>query len=230
MANYFKSIDCILYLDSDIIVKSDISELLNINIGDSYLAASCEFWNHIANIEYSLRRKVEKNFYFNSGVMLLNLKKMRDDEISEKLWFYKIFKANSTLMDQESLNAICASTAIHLPIKWNFNPIFLDNRYISEINRVYLTDYRSLDELEDDVCIIHYVGSSDKPWKYKTARMRSYWDSIYNIIFEGLALDLKVAEVSKRSLVVSVIEKIRDHGLTGLLCNMLYHIKMKIGL
>lgn len=230
LANFFNNIDSVLYLDSDIVIKSDISELLQVNIMNAYLAATYEFWNHIAFIEYSLIKKLSNEFYFNSGVMLLNLKKMREDNISEKLWFYKLNKAKSTLMDQESLNAICASTAIQLPIKWNFNPIFFQKKYIKEINRVYNTNYSTVQELEEDACIIHYVGATDKPWKYKTARKRYYWEIVYNQLFDGHELYLQEVKVIKRSVVTSLLDKIKNHGLWGTLCNMIYHFKQKIGL
>ena len=222
IANYFSYLDSMLYMDSDMIVKRDISELLSLDYNDSYIAASYEFWDHINKISYSLFRSVSKSFYFNSGVMLLNLKKMRDDNISDKLWYYKLNMAKTTLMDQESLNAICAETACHLPIKWNFNPLFKKQSYIKEINRVYCTNYKTLTELEEDVCIIHYVGSTDKPWKYKHANMRHYWDVYYNSLYPNYNLQLIEPSSTKRSSLEAIKDKIHQHGFYGFICNILY--------
>ena len=124
LPNYFSDLDTILYMDSDIVVKSDFLELLQLKIDNYYLAASSEFFEYLRMIQNSLRRKPSDLFYFNSGVMLLNLRKMREDHISDMLWDYKLNKTKTKLMDQESLNAICSSNTLHLPIKWNFNPIF----------------------------------------------------------------------------------------------------------
>ena len=106
LPNYFSSIDKMLYLDGDIIVKHQIDELLDIDLHGYYLAASYEFHCRINKINYSFRRDYD-DFYFNSGVMFLNLKNMRTDNITSKLWDYKINHAKTRLMDQESLNAVC---------------------------------------------------------------------------------------------------------------------------
>lgn len=72
----FPSFDRILSLDCDTIVAKDISELWDLPIDDYYLAGAKEPWKSIART------------YINCGVMLLNLKKLRDgkgDELIEAL-------------------------------------------------------------------------------------------------------------------------------------------------
>ena len=60
-----------------------------------------------AIVEYSLKEGERIPFYFNSGVMLLNLKKMRQNHISEELWDAKLKSHNidshgkGGLMDQD---------------------------------------------------------------------------------------------------------------------------------
>lgn len=225
LPNYFHYLDTILYLDSDIVVKSDISELLHMEINDYYMAASFEFFEYLTRIQYSLKRAPSDDFYFNSGVMLLNLKKMREDDISSLLWEYKLNKARTKLMDQESLNAICSSNTFHLPIKWNFNPIFKNQRYVKYINRVYDTDYQNITDLENDVRIVHYVGAKDKPWKYENARMRNYWyDCFVNTPFYCI-LQLESAVTERRPFFKAFIGRIKEHGLWATLCYMVYCIE-----
>lgn len=72
----FPDLDRILSLDVDTIVAKDISELWDLPIDDYYLAAAKEPY------------KSRYNLYVNCGVMLLNLKKLRDgkgDELIEAL-------------------------------------------------------------------------------------------------------------------------------------------------
>lgn len=227
LANYFKQIDTLLYLDSDIVAKADLSELLKLDIGESYLAASYEFWRHLIRINYTLKRTVSHEFFFNSGVMLLNLKKMREDDVPEKLWFYKLNRAKTTLMDQESLNAVCSSMAFHLPVKWNFNPYFLKQRFIPELNKVYGTDYKTIEQMEDDAYIIHYVGAADKPWKYESAQLRKYWDNAYMNAGYNKQLDLKIAEIPELSRFESIKIKIKTYGLAGFVCFIINKILKK---
>lgn len=225
LPNYFKDLDSILYMDSDIVVKSDISELFQIDLSDYYLAASYEFFEYLKRIQYSLKRSLGKFFYFNSGIMLLNLRKMREENISEKLWDYKLNKAKTTLMDQESLNAICASKTLHLPIKWNFNPLFNNKSFVKYINKVYNSNYTALSDLIEDIKVIHYVGAKDKPWKYQNARMRDYWENCFERTPFACELNLSVSKAEERSFYRIIRDKIRENGLWGSLCYMIYRLE-----
>lgn len=227
LPNYLKEIDSVLYLDSDIVVKGDLSDLLNLDIKDYFLAASYEFWEHLRRIQYTLHRSLAPDFYFNSGVMLMNLRKMREDSISEKLWEYKLNETKTTLMDQESLNALCKSNVLPLSIRWNFNPVFLENTYIKELNKVYGTAYDTQEEIEKDIQIIHYVGAHDKPWIYKNARMREYWDQAYMESRCQIPLQDKVIEVNRRGLYTSIKKRITSQGLAGTICYIVYLLELK---
>ena len=228
LPNFFSKLDSVLYLDSDIIVKGSIVELLNTDISGCYIAASYEFYCHLDRIRYSLHRSVSNDFYFNSGVMLLNLKRMREDSISESLWNYKLNKSKTKLMDQESLNAVCGLKSISLPIIWNFNPRFLSRKLLTEINKVYLTDYVSIDELEHDIKIIHYVGKPDKPWIYSTAHMRYYWDVIYKRLKWTSSLNLLETKQTTRSVYDSIRSKLTNYGIFGTFCFFVYTIQYKL--
>lgn len=225
LPNIFHNIDSLLYIDSDIIINSDINELVSIEIEEYYLAASYEFWKHVAKMKFTFKHDVDKDFYFNSGVMLMNLRKMREDKISEKLWYFKLNQAKTELMDQESLNYVCREAIYHLPVKWNFNPAFLHNDFIKEINIVYKTTYSSVENMLADARIIHYVGKGDKPWVYKSARMRNLWDKEYDTIFhEKLQLKDEIDSSERRDS--SKIKKIvNDFGFTGLFCYIVYRLK-----
>lgn len=215
LPNYFSSIDKLLYLDGDIIVKGKIDELLGVNLYGYYLAASYDFHCRINKINYSFKRDY-KDFYFNSGVMLLNLKVMRIDNITSKLWDYKINHAKTRLMDQESLNAVCGLNTLPLSLRWNFNPFFLNEKYITEINNVYGENFSSTEKLEEGVSIIHYVGKADKPWIYKDAKMREYWGSVANSI-EGVIPKTILKDYQKINVssIESAKAKIKLFGLLG---------------
>lgn len=228
LPSYFQDLDSILYMDSDIVVKADISELLQIEIGDYYIGASYEFFYYLNRVRYTLKRGMGEVFYFNSGVMLLNLKKMRDDDITSKLWDYKLNKARTRLMDQESLNAICATNTKHLPIKWNFNPVFNDQQYVRHINKVYGTNYNDIQELGKDVCIIHYVGAMDKPWKFENARMRQYWERSFKRTPFYSNLELAKAPSQSRPLQQALQGRLKEQGLWGTICYMIYCVENKV--
>lgn len=226
LPNYFKDIDTILYLDGDIIVKGGIPELLNIDLANNYLAASFEFWAYITAVKYSLKRKIP--FYFNSGVMLMNLKQMRVDGIPEKLWYYKLNSTKTKLMDQESLNAVCGENTLPLGLKWNFNPVFYTDFYVRFINKAYNSKYCSISDMMEDVKIIHYVGKSDKPWIYKDARLRSFWDEAYNQIENREQLMFRTDTYQTQNKFQAVINKVKSHGVGGTLLYALFLIRQKL--
>lgn len=221
LPNIFEELDGLLYIDSDIIIKDNITELLSLNLSDCYLAASYEFWREVCMNKYEFFKNRDL-FFFNSGVMLLNLKKMREDNITEKLWEFKIKRAVTTLMDQESFNAVCGFNTLQLSIKYNYNPIFTNDAYIHMINRRYKESYTSSRAMFNDVKIIHYVGKSDKPWVYKTARHRKYWDDCYDVYKFG---ELNLTEfVSKKSLYSHIKDIYNRYGIMGFISFMSYKV------
>ena len=89
----------VLYLDSDIIVLKDLTKLFNTDIDDYYIAASDD-WdffnpNWVTNPEKR---------YFNCGAMLLNLEKMRKDNIENKLIEYKLKDTKNEFFSQNTFN------------------------------------------------------------------------------------------------------------------------------
>lgn len=228
LPNYFRELDTLLYIDSDIIIKGALDELFETSLDGYYLAASFEYWIHYNNVKYGLSKNKRDVFYFNSGVMLLNLEKMREDDISEKLWDYKLNCTKTKLMDQECLNAVCHDAVKPISIKWNFNPIFLQEDQIAGINAVYGETYDNCEQLLQDVRIIHYVGKQDKPWVYNTACLKEFWMKNY-VATEGLPeLILKSAEIKKQNFFKSSLTKIRQFGFNGYVYFLFALLKKKL--
>ena len=77
----YPELDKALYLDSDIVVLGDISELYNVDLGENLLGAVHDqaVQNTPEFQEYVLNRIGVKNQedYFNAGVLLMNLAKLR---------------------------------------------------------------------------------------------------------------------------------------------------------
>ena len=94
--------DKLLYLDCDILIQDDLSELFSMDIDDVYAAVTKD---HFAKkLNYDKAIGVEN--YFNSGVMLLNLKKMRKDNVYEKLLKAKQNDTLNQCVDQHALNQV----------------------------------------------------------------------------------------------------------------------------
>lgn len=107
------NIDKILYVDCDVIATSSVNEFYNMDLNEKYVAVvkdtACE--------ENQIRLNLAQDeIYFNSGVMLINLKQWRKNDISTQL-FNKI---NEGLDDQDILNIVLKGKKIVVDDKWNW--------------------------------------------------------------------------------------------------------------
>lgn len=225
LPNIYSDLDELLYLDSDIVVKSDLGELFLLDLKDNYLAASFEFWKYINTFYYCFGNVKNVDFFFNSGVMLMNLKKMREDDISKELWYYKLNSAKTTLMDQESFNAVCKGRVLPLSIVYNCNPLFIDEQYIESINKVFGCKFQKPNELLSEAKVIHYVGKSDKPWIFQGGRCQELWLSYYNRIAGIKNLTLIPYVKEKQPLSLRVKAHYQHNGFKGLISYLLFRRK-----
>ena len=142
--------DKIIYLDVDMIMMHDISELWNIDLNDNMLAAVMDprlkvfsnSWGGILN--YKELGFDPDTRYFNTGILLINIKKWREEGSAAKV--VKCISDNekyANYPDQYGLNIVMANRWLGLDPKWNS---FADTQC-------------------DDPFIIHFIGR--KPM-YKT--------------------------------------------------------------
>lgn len=161
IANYYRllipeilpiTINKVLYLDSDLIVRKAIDDLWNINIENYYLAAAENLG--IRNFDRLFMPKNSR--YFNSGVMLVNVEKWRREGIHNKvLNFIRNYPDRIKFWDQDGLNAILYGKWKVLPIKWNVQ----HNYFFPEENQ------KKYAEIILDPAIVHFSGDGLKPWQ-----------------------------------------------------------------
>ena len=174
--NLIPEYDRIIYLDGDIICRKDLTGLYNTNMTTQYAAVVLDSGKMYSNRE--LVKQTRK--YFNSGVMLLNLDKMRAENLTDTLIKTKKEMTDKSLMDQNVLNVVFGENTKLLPIKYNFLYINLlrakKNKYFTmqQLNEMYGTNYEDLDSIRKDSVIIHF-SSKDKPWKYYDVRLADEW-------------------------------------------------------
>ena len=174
LPNLLKRHQKILYLDGDILVKGDLSELFEIDIKDNLCAAAYD-----TGRLYSKYPKLLKYpQYFNSGVMLLNLALMRKEKTSEKLCEAKKKSTDFNLMDQDIFNEVFNNRVKIIDIKYNLLILNLkraQGKYkFDDLNKLYNNKYTSLKDIEDKAVILHF-SSKDKPWKYTDAEYSTMW-------------------------------------------------------
>ena len=172
IADMFPEYDKGIYLDSDIVVLSDVSELYNIDLGNNIIGACKDISiQDIPEIQYYSKNAIGKDIkeYINSGILLLNLKMMREKGFSKKfLYLLNEYHFDSVAPDQDYLNAMCIGKVKFLDEVWDAMP----NDSKEPIENPKLVHYNLFAKPW------HYdnIGYEDYFWKY--AKNSDFYDSI----------------------------------------------------
>lgn len=154
----------VLYLDGDTIVRGDLKELYNTDMGKSVIGASIE-----PTADRTRKQSLDINgAYYNAGVLLINLKKWRKDKTGYKILSYYA-KHNGKLFanDQDAINGALGGEIYTLPLKYNFCNIYNQYPYRFLRKLVAPAEYFSLAEYKDNInnpIIVHYLGE-ERPWR-----------------------------------------------------------------
>ena len=158
----FNNLDKILYLDSDILVQDDLSELFNIDISDFYSAAVKDILCKV-NKQHMLKYNIQNEYYFNSGVLLLNLELMRQNNTANSLIEYRINNKNH-FMDQDTFNAVLGHKVKYISYKYNFLNYYLEKMSIKELED-FLESIKGLEDEINDLDSAEIIVSGGKGMK-----------------------------------------------------------------
>ncbi len=168
-----QDIDKVLYLDSDSIVIGSFKDLWQLNIENYYLGAALEIkLNHdTAGHAKKLLGLSENDPYINSGVLLINLKKMRENNISANFIEYINSHENITYYDQDTINVVLRNNIKIIDLRYNFFPEFFKLGYDNVIKWTQNKYYYSKEEFNDalnNIVYLHFqLGLTGKPWYKK---------------------------------------------------------------
>lgn len=164
-----RSIEKVIYLDCDLILKEDLNNLWKIGIDNQYLFAVQDMLCPLVSNGLKTYQELQispDTPYFNSGVMILNLKKWREDDISFKVINY-LEESGRRLRywDQDGLNAILAGRWGKLDPRWNQLP----NKFSSWQESHFSEEVYH--QVMEAPYLIHFA-SDDKPWRFKFSPLR----------------------------------------------------------
>lgn len=167
------TLDKILYLDPDILIINELRPLYDVDVSQHIFAAAMHSGlTGISGYVNKLRLPdYETELYFNSGVLLINLEKMREEVHAEEIYhFVRKYKDFLMLPDQDVLNGLY-NTRI-LPIDesyWNYDVRnFEKYRFGSQ-------GVKDMDWVMEHTAVLHFCGKS-KPWNKK---YRGRFSSLY---------------------------------------------------
>ncbi|MEC9094896.1 MAG: glycosyltransferase family 8 protein [Planctomycetota bacterium] len=187
----------VLYLDCDLLVRGDLVELWETQmLGETVLAVrdvACPIVDAAKGMEnfrlanpYLANYQPIRNYrelgiqpdapYFNSGVMLIDMQRWRDHQITEKL--IKCLKDNEAYVwcwDQYALNVVLYDNWRPLSMQWNLGTHafeYPDSRY----SPVEKDQYQ---EMITDPKLVHFT-TEWKPWHYGI--QHPYQDDFFSIL------------------------------------------------
>jgi lipopolysaccharide biosynthesis glycosyltransferase len=128
ISTLYPELEKALYLDCDIALCADVAELYDTELEDNLVGAvpdgsvGCvpEFQRYVENrIGVSSYR-----YYFNAGVLLMNLRAMRENDFEQKFINLLDKVKFNVAQDQDYLNAICSGKCKTIGCEWNCMPGF----------------------------------------------------------------------------------------------------------
>lgn len=154
------TLDRILYLDGDTLVINPLDTLYNMDFEGNYILA-CTHIRKVLNTFNRVRLGIKEEYpYINSGVMLMNLKALRENQnFGEVADFVEKHKNAMLLPDQDMLTALYGEK-IGLLDTMIYN---LSDRMLSIYNADITHEKRGLKWAREQAVVIHYCGRQ-KPW------------------------------------------------------------------
>lgn len=155
----FPQYDKILYMDCDIICLGDISQLYNHDISDYMVGAVQEevmSENKVFGDYVEMALDVKCENYFNAGILLMNAKKFREENVIQKFLHLLNRYTFRVTQDQDYLNVICNGHVKLFDLGWN------------------KTSFKNPKFNDKNLKIIHYKMMW-KPWLYKGIIYEEYF-------------------------------------------------------
>lgn len=114
-----------IYLDCDVVVTGDISELYLADMGDALIGAVPDevvTGNEIFSRYVKTVICVEPGEYFNAGVLVMNLERMREVGFASQFDKLRSKRTFPVAQDQDYLNVLCHGKVKFIDTEWNKTP------------------------------------------------------------------------------------------------------------
>ena len=159
IAEMFPDYTKAIYIDSDTVVRGDISKVYLTDIKDAYLGACHEqVMVQIEQYGTYVERVVGVSRYnfFNAGLMLINCEQFRLHFVLDKFIDYLHYYNFVVTLDEDDLNLICKDHVYWLDQRWN--------------TEVFGTLPHPVEQAE----MLHYI-MTNKPWHYEDCLYGEYF-------------------------------------------------------
>lgn len=173
----FREYDKIIYIDSDTIVQTDLSELLEIDLNNNYIAAVKDIVMEVY-VQFKVKSikeaggleaqkyltdilgVIDPSKYFQAGLLVFNipiiLKTHKDLKLIDSIGTH-----NYWFLDQDILNKSFYDNVHYLPLNWNVYSGNGDTKgFFSKLKKETYSEYM---DARTAAKVIHFAGDQ-KPW------------------------------------------------------------------
>jgi len=154
-----EGVDRVLYLDPDILVLNPVDALYRVNLEGYYYAAAAHEKPMLGYIN-KIRLKTESESYYNSGVLLMNVERLRREVEPETVFTFIHEHENEMILpDQDVLNGLFWEKIKPLDeVLFNYDA----RRYRSYL--IGSKGFVSMDYIVINTVFLHFCGRQ-KPWQ-----------------------------------------------------------------
>ena len=195
-----------IYLDCDIVLKSDVALLYHSIMGRNLVAAITD--EIITDIEvfacYSeLVLGIPREDYFNAGILVMNLHEMRKINIEQRFAELLSVRTYRVAQDQDYLNVLCHGRVTYVNKYWNKTPM-----------------------PDSDECVVPHIVHykiNFKPWRYDNVPYAEhFWHYAKKTPFYNYLRDVKAsytdAEKARDSSQYNGLVRLAEQEIADAIC------------
>lgn len=210
------SIDKVLYLDCDSLIVDSYKDLWNLDISNYYCAGVLDGINTAVKEKLGFNKN---DNYINSGFLLINLKKWREENVEEKFIRFMVENQHRFYQhDQGVLNNVFKNNILIVEPKYNLQiyfqtlPYDLARKFTCMTTKYYTKEI--VDNCRENPVFLHFCGPNyDRPWYNK--------DHPYAKMFKEYAEKVNCTEIidylDELPLKAKMFYKGMDNKVIGLL-------------
>lgn len=175
----------VLYLDGDTIVRGSLDKLWRLDLDNKILGMCIE---PTADKKRREKLGLENRYYYNSGVLLVDLEKWREKDAGTLIIrFYQKWRGRLFAADQDAINGALKDEIYPLLPKYNFCNIYYQYPYkflCTLVKPLRYISFKAFQESVKNPIIIHYLGE-ERPWRsgnthkyrkdYQKYLAKTYW-------------------------------------------------------
>lgn len=224
-----ESIEKVLYFDCDTVIVDKLDEVWSIDIDKYYIAGVQDTVSNKTKIAVGINENYK---YINSGMLLINLKKWREDKIEKKFMnFINKYNGNVIHHDQGVINGVLYRNMKIISPKFNLMTIYytMSRDEIIEYYGISGEFYsqNEIDEAINNVVYIHYTpGFTTRPWVKgcKHPKKYIYLKYLYKTPWSGIKLEKDKSKIKVK--VINWIYSTFSFNKANKICNIIMKLKI----